>query len=123
MEEVAPLSVLVIDDDRDHAELLATIISDREHRAMIASTASDALAVVSAVHVDLIFVDIGLPDLDGYQLVEQLRAAGVTCRIVITTAYGDRRTRLHAIRPGIDGFLLKPFPVASVLAELGKARG
>ena len=112
------LRVLVVDDDHDHADLLADFVSMCSHEPVIARCAADALAFVEMQRFDLILVDLGLPDIHGDQLVRELRARGITCRIVATTGFGGQQTRDSSQRSGVDAFLLKPFPLAKIREEL-----
>ena len=111
------LRVMVVDDDPDHADLLADFVTMCGHEPVIARCAADALALVGTPF-DLILVDLGLPDIHGDQLVRELRAQGITCRIVATTGFGGQHTRDNSHRSGVDSFLLKPFPLAKIREEI-----
>jgi DNA-binding response OmpR family regulator len=112
------LRVLVVDDDPDHADLLGDFVTMCNHEPVIARCAADALAVVETQTFDIILVDLGLPDIHGDQLVRELRARGITCRIVATTGFGGQHARESSQRSGVDSFLLKPFPLAKIREEL-----
>ena len=112
------LRVMVVDDDPDHADLLGDFVTMSGHEPVIARCAADALTLVETKTFDLILVDIGLPDIDGDQLVRELRARGITCRIVATTGFGSQRTRDSSQRSGVDAFLLKPFPLSKIRDEI-----
>ena len=112
------LSVMVVDDDPDHADLLAEFVTMCGHQPVIARCAKDALSLVGAMIFDLILVDLGLPDFHGDMLVSQLRERGIKCRIVATTGFGGQHTRESSMRSGVDAFFLKPFPLAKIREEL-----
>lgn len=109
---------MVVDDDPDHADLLGDFVTMCSHQPVIARCAADALALVETHEFDLILVDIGLPDIDGDQLVRELRTRGISCRIVATTGFGGPHARERSQRSGVDAFLLKPFPLAKIREEL-----
>ena len=112
------LRVMVVDDDPDHADLLAEFVTMCEHLPVIARCATDALSLVETHAFDLILVDLGLPDFHGDMLVQQLRERGIKCRIVATTGFGGQHTRDSSLRSGVDAFFLKPFPLAKIREEL-----
>lgn len=114
----AKLVVLIIDDDPDHADLLAEFVDACDHTARVARTAAEALAVLATEPVDLILVDLVLPDLHGNLLVTQIRALGVTCRIVATTGFPGQAVQDAALKAGVNAFLLKPFALAKIRAEI-----
>lgn len=114
----AKLVVLIIDDDPDHADLLAEFVDACDHTARVARTAADALALLSTQPVDLILVDLVLPDLHGNLLVTQIRALGVRCRIVATTGLPGKAVHDAAVEAGVNSFLLKPFALAKIRAEI-----
>jgi CheY-like chemotaxis protein len=112
------LSVLIVEDDLDHADLLAEFIGDCEHRVLVARSAKEALAIAKTGNLDLIFVDLVMPEHDGFDLVRTLRESGLRCRIVATTGLGGKEAQLRASHSGVDAFLLKPFPLIKIKAEL-----
>lgn len=114
------LRVMVVDDDPDHADLLAEFVTMCGHQPVIARCATDALSFVATNVFDLILVDLGLPDLHGDTLVRQLRERGIKCRIVATTGFGGQHARDSSMRSGVDAFFLKPFPLARIREELEK---
>jgi DNA-binding response OmpR family regulator len=112
------LSVLIVDDDPDHADLLAEFVMACGHYTLVARNGSEAMRLAQMMLFDVILLDIGLPDGDGTQLVKELRGRGITSRIIATTGYGSAVVRDLAVRAGIDVFLLKPFSLSRIRAEL-----
>ena len=120
-KEVTPMaaasrSVLVVDDNVDSAEMLRTLLEMNGHTVQIAHDGRAAIRLATASHSDVILLDIGLPGMDGYQVVEQLRAmpslAGVT--IVATTGYGRDQDRARCLAAGFDDHLTKPIDHAQL---------
>lgn len=114
----AKLVVLVIDDDPDHADSLAEFVEVCDHTSRVARSAAEALALLSTEPVDLILVDLVLPDLHGNALVAQIRALGITCRIVATTGSPGKAVYEAAVEAGVNSFLLKPFALDKIEAEI-----
>ncbi len=112
------LSMLIVDDDPDHADLLAELLVESGHEALVARCAAEALAIVEYVTFDLVLVDLGLPDEHGSDLVARLRARGLRCRIVATTGFGGAEVKDRALKSGVDAFVMKPFGLAKISAEI-----
>ena len=97
--------VLVVEDDDAIAEPLVTGLR-REGFAVRAVGTGEA--AVAANGYDVALVDLGLPDIDGYEVCRQLRRDRPAMRLVAITGYSDARARSDASRAGFDGFLVKP---------------
>jgi PAS domain S-box-containing protein len=103
--------ILVVDDSRDSAEALTMILEQKGHRVETSFGSMDAMARAKAFVPEVIFLDIGLPEMDGYQLAKRLREMPETrnARILALTGYGQKDHRELALRSGFDDHLVKPF--------------
>jgi CheY-like chemotaxis protein len=90
-----PLSVLVVDDNIDAADMLAGIIEVIGHRCVVAHNGAEALRQAPAVRPDLVFLDIGMPGMTGYEVARTLREMQLAPRplIVAVTGWGDDKDR------------------------------
>jgi CheY-like chemotaxis protein len=107
---VKSLRILVVDDSEDSADMLATLLRLTGHEARAVYGGAEALELAAAATPDAIFLDIGLPGIDGYELVRRLRArpgAG-DILVVATTGFSDVNDRRRAKEAGFDAFLVKP---------------
>jgi len=95
--------VLVVDDEEDQRELLRAMLERSGCRVITAQSGSDAMALAQAAEPDLIFLDLLIPDIDGWQLNTMLRALFPDCPIVITSVLEPERY------PQAAGCLPKPF--------------
>ena len=127
-EDCSPLSlmttkVLVVDDNKDAAETLQLVLEATGHEVAIAYNAQDALTIACKISPAVLFLDIGLPDIDGYELARRLRALPVTASstLVALTGYGQTENRERASDAGFDHFLVKPVMLDDVLAVFSKA--
>lgn len=112
--EYSVLDVLCVEDDPDIARVLQLMIeSVPGRRALIAEDGESALRLLDGRSLELAFVDLGLPDVDGVELLRQLRLRRPDLSIVVVTAYHDRRQ--EALAAGADLFLSKPFDPEQVL--------
>ncbi len=115
----APLRVLVIDDERDGADVLAELLESWGYEGRAVYDPDEALAEVERWRPDAIFVDIGLPGMTGYELAERIRQApGKTPTMVALTGYGQRADREVSERAGFDAHLVKPASASDLAAAL-----
>jgi CheY-like chemotaxis protein len=115
-----PRRILVVDDNVDAAETLQQMLRLQGHEVRLATSGQDAIKQVSRDPPELIFMDIGMPEMDGLTATRRIRALpqGSDIRIVALTGWGQERDRERTREAGMDGHLVKPVsPVelASVL--------
>jgi CheY-like chemotaxis protein len=116
----AGIRVLVVDDNEDLADVLDEAVTLLGHVARVAHTGEEALQVVNEFAPQLALVDVGLPDMDGYELVGRLRALpGMEgLRIVAVTGYGQGSDRERSKAAGCDLHLVKPVELGQLEALL-----
>jgi PAS domain S-box-containing protein len=118
---VQPSRILIVEDNDDGREALATLLRQRGHEVLEAATAQQALDVAAARRPDVAFLDIGLPDHDGYAVAVALRASlGRHVPLVALTGYGQPADRERARGVGFDAHLLKPVTPDQILETLGR---
>jgi len=102
--------ILVVDDNEDAANSLAMVLQLEGHEVSTAYTASGALTAVEQHRPEVVFLDIGLPLMDGYEVARRLRAKyGAACpRLIARTGYGQPEDRARALAAGFDAHLTKP---------------
>lgn len=111
------LNVLAVDDEEDMCWMLRQIIEGEGHRCIWATTAREALQVAGCESLQLAFVDIQLPDMDGFDLVRKLRGlmSELPCVLVSGFLYGDDDLVQDSLASGlIAGFIGKPFLVSQI---------
>lgn len=113
------LNVLVVDDNTDAAQMLALLVETLGHHATVAHSSADALARAAADPPDVCLLDIGLPEVDGFELARRLRAQTTGPRpcLVAVTGYGQEQDRERTRQAGFDHHLVKPVDTA-VLVRL-----
>jgi PAS domain S-box-containing protein len=124
-----PLRILVVDDNIDAANSLELVLKLSGHTVVSAFSGTETLEAVRSQRLDVIFLDIAMPGLNGYQIAERLRSSPETKDIILiaTTGYGQDEDRQRAIQSGFDHHLVKPVEfkvveelLASVAQRLGK---
>lgn len=114
------MSILVVDDNADAAETFATILGLSGHAVHVAKTGEEALRLAGQILPQVIFLDIGLPDMDGYAVARRLRAdtsGGQPC-IVALTGWGGEADRQRSRAAGFDHHLTKPVETAAAMRLL-----
>jgi putative two-component system response regulator len=110
LARTAPPTVLVVDDDARNRKVLAALLAAEGYATREADGGQQAIASVADNAPDLVLLDVMMPDVDGYAVVEQLkRAAGTrTIPVILVSALSDREARLHGLQAGAEDFLTKP---------------
>ncbi|MFC5722245.1 response regulator transcription factor [Streptomyces gamaensis] len=111
-------SVLVVEDDPAVRSALIRHLSEAHHTVRSVGTALEALREVAAQYLDVVILDLGLPDLDGAEALKMMR--GVTdIPVIIATARDDEAEIVRLLNNGADDYLTKPFSVEQLSARLG----
>jgi CheY-like chemotaxis protein len=106
---LSPLRVLVIEDNADMRTLVQTMLTGEGHRVEVADGGASGLDLARSVRPDVVLVDIGLPDLDGYEVGRQIRAIlDPSVRLIAVTGYGQAQDRQRSREVGFDAHLVKP---------------
>ena len=107
----------MIEDDADLASSLAVALSDEGYRVRIAGTAADGLLAWEARRPEVVLLDLGLPDLDGSDVIRQIRKDAGTPIVVLSARHLEDQ-RIEALDLGADDYLTKPFGVGELTARL-----
>jgi PAS domain S-box-containing protein len=122
-ENVAPKRVLIVDDNVDAAVTLDSLMRALGHTTRVAHGGAQALALAEAFHPQVVLLDIGLPDLNGYEVARRLRdRSGAAMKIVAVTGWGSESDRSRSREAGFDVHLVKPVDeevLQRILAENG----
>jgi len=118
-KEIADRRVLVVEDDEDSALLLAETLGDHGYTVEVAHDGASALAKAADFKPEVAVMDVGLPDMDGYQLAERMRSLtelSPSLRLIALTGYGGDEERKRSRAAGFDVHLVKPV-LPDVLAK------
>jgi DNA-binding response OmpR family regulator len=107
--------ILIVEDDRALAEVLDHELQ-RAYATRVVHTGHDALVLAATEPFDLIVLDLGLPDMDGIEVAEQLR--GTPVKILMLTARADVRSRVVGLYAGASDYMAKPFDLQELLARV-----
>ena len=112
-----PRRVLIVDDNSDAADSLALVLQLEGHRVETAYNGSDALARILPFDPDVVLLDIGLPQMDGYEVARRIRTMpiGERVRLVALTGYGQAEDLERSRAAGFDAHIVKPVEMTTVL--------
>jgi CheY-like chemotaxis protein len=116
--------VLIVDNNADAADTLAALLAHFQCEVSVAYSGAEALVLGEAVQAELVFLDIGMPRMDGYEVARSMRASpwGRRAFIVALTAWSDPLTHDRIARAGMDAHLIKPAPLDRMLALVARIR-
>jgi two-component system KDP operon response regulator KdpE len=117
----APLRVLVIDDEPPIRKLLRVGLSAHGYQIMEASSGKMALELLGGQPPDLIVLDLGLPDMQGHELLRTMRARNDSVPIVVLSSRDDETGKVQALDSGADDYVTKPFGMDELLARMRAA--
>jgi len=112
----AECRVLVIDDNMDAADTVAMFLETEGFAVVVGYSGEDAFRAVSAAPVDVAVLDIGLPDMNGYQLAEAMRGPNDSPLLIAVTGWGGQADIDRAHKAGFDYHFTKPAPLTELLA-------
>jgi two-component system KDP operon response regulator KdpE len=117
----APLRVLVIDDEPPIRKLLRVGLSAHGYQIVEASNGKMALNLLSEQTPDLVILDLGLPDMQGHELLRTMRARNDSVPIVVLSSRDDETGKVQALDSGADDYVTKPFGMDELLARMRAA--
>jgi len=121
MTGAGPLHVLVVDDEPAIRRFLRTSLDVQGYRVSEAADGGEALDMMRRNAVDVLVLDLGLPGIDGFEVIRRLRAAGQTVPIVVLSSRDDERGKVEALDLGADDYVAKPFGIDELLARIRAA--
>lgn len=124
---LAGIRVLVVDDETDARELVATVLRQRGAEVRTASGAAEALAALDEAAADVLVSDIGMPDRNGYHLIRELRRRpaehGGSTPALARTAYARHKDRQRALAAGYQLYAAKPVDPDELTLLVGRLAG
>ena len=109
--------ILVIEDDKNISSLIRTILSTNGYEVITASHGSEALSMIASHCPELLVLDLGLPDMDGVELIESVRHWS-NVPIIVVSARSYERDKVQALDLGADDYVTKPFSAEELLARI-----
>lgn len=109
--------ILVVEDDLPVRNLITTTLKAHNYKYLTAENGESAILQVSTYNPDVVFLDLGLPDIDGVEIIKKIRSWS-EIPIIVISARSEDRDKIEALDAGADDYLTKPFSVEELLARL-----
>jgi DNA-binding response OmpR family regulator len=112
------MHILVVEDDIPLTRQISIALMPERHDAVVIHDGEAALHAAADSVFDLIVIDIGLPRMDGFELLRRLRSLHVKSRVLMLTARGEIKDRVTGLQLGADDYLAKPFSMSELVARI-----
>ena len=112
--------ILIVEDEKSIAHFISTILNSNDYETLLARSGSEAKTMISSHCPDLVILDLGLPDMDGLELIQEVRSTSAL-PIIVISARTLERSKVAALDLGADDYLTKPFGTAELLARIRTA--
>ena len=109
--------ILVVEDDAPVRNLITTTLKAHEYKFITAQNGNNAIMEASSHNPDIVLLDLGLPDMDGVEVIERIRTWS-EMPIIVISARSEDKDKIDALDAGADDYLTKPFSVEELLARL-----
>jgi two-component system KDP operon response regulator KdpE len=109
--------ILIVEDDRPVRNLITLALQQREYRTQTAANGAAALLAATSGSPDILILDLGLPDMDGVEIIRKVRSWS-TLPIIVVSSRSDEADKIDALDAGADDYLTKPFSVDELLARI-----
>ena len=114
------LSILLVEDEKNICDFISTSLSAQDYRISTAHTGKEALPIITSQCPDLILLDLGLPDMDGMEIIRQVRTWS-SVPIIVLSARTEEQEKVRALDLGADDYLTKPIGTSELLARIRTA--
>lgn len=114
------LSILLVEDEKNICDFISTSLSAQDYRIFTAHTGKEALPIITSQCPDLILLDLGLPDMDGMEIIRQVRTWS-SVPIIVLSARTQEQEKVRALDLGADDYLTKPIGTSELLARIRTA--
>ncbi len=111
------MTVLVVEDDMPIRNLISTTLKTHEYKYLTAKDGNDAIMQASSHNPDIVLLDLGLPDIDGIEVIKKIRSWS-NMPIIVISARSEDSDKIEALDCGADDYLTKPFSIEELLARL-----
>jgi two-component system NtrC family response regulator len=114
-------TILVVDDEKNYLLVLKTILEEEDFEILTASSGKEAIEIQQTSDVDLILTDMKMPEMDGIELLEKIKAANPDLPVIMMTAHGTIDKAVEAMQKGAYSYILKPFDNERLIIYVKKA--
>jgi two-component system KDP operon response regulator KdpE len=121
-EGAGPLRILVVDDEPAILRFLRVGLGSQGYLVLAAENGQRALDAMWSKRADIVVLDLGLPDIDGLDVIKRVRDAGSAVPIIVLSSRSDEAAKVQALDHGADDYVTKPFGIEELLARIRAAQ-
>ena len=114
------ITILIVEDEKNISDFISTVLTANDYKTVIANTAKEAMLIITSRCPDLIILDLGLPDMDGVEIIKQVRTWS-SVPIIVASARSQEQDKVNALDLGADDYLAKPIGTSELLARIRAA--
>ena len=116
--DAVPLRILIVDDEPPIRRFLRTSLAAQGYRVLEAENGGAGLDMIRSNPIDVLVLDLGLPDISGFEIIRRLRDQGSAVPIIVLSSRADEAGKVNALDLGADDYVTKPFGVDELLARI-----
>jgi len=114
------MQFLVVDDDQFIVNLIRSFLEEASYNVLCALDGEEALKLFEKEKVDILITDIKMPGINGFELIEKVRAINDDLEVIVITGYGSADIIIESLRRGVSDFIEKPFRISTILKAIKK---
>jgi len=111
-----PLNILLVDNEAEFLEAITYWLETKEHRVQVCYSGPEAIEAIKKSTPDIVFLDIFMPDMDGMEVLKEIRSFNATLPVIMVTGYPKEEKMNEAVKLGVSGF----FPKSGSFEDLGR---
>ena len=115
-------SVLIIEDEKNILDFMTKALKANNYKVFTAASGNAGLALITSQCPDVVLLDLGLPDIDGNEIISSVRQ-WTSCPIIVVSARSSERDKVTALDLGADDYITKPFGTPELLARIRASHG
>lgn len=112
--------ILIVDDDQSLCEVLSDDLAEIGFDTSYVTNADDALKIINSIPVDLILLDLKMPEKDGFWVLKKLRELEKDIKVIVLTAFADVKSAIDSANLGANDFISKPYDLDELLISIRK---
>lgn len=120
-EQTRQGSILIIDDEDKICQELSEILKDNNFRVLCAKNGRQAKKIIAQKSIDLVLLDLRLPDVNGLDLIKYVKESGEDTQIIVMTGFGSLNSAKEAVRKNIYDYITKPFSPEKIIKMIKRA--
>ena len=114
-------NILIVDDDKIILEQLSKYVKNNFYKILLASNGKTALKIFDKEKIDILLIDVKLPDINGLDLLQKIKEKNRHCEVIITTGFGSLEVAIESLKKGAIDYIEKPVDLEELTTAIGRA--